>query len=229
MDDILNFFPSPTSRDPLTLLLSLTLAYVLGQIIGWIYMGTHTSPSYSRSFVASLVSLPVIVALMMLLMAGSTAIAFGLLAVFAVVRFRNVLKDTRDTTYILWAIVEGMGAGTFKYTETLMGLFAIGGVLLYLRWSDFGSRLGFDTVLSVEAGSDSGTWSDRVEAVLGRYASRWDRSEEQQLTADTNTVTYRLWLRDPERSHELRRDLLACENVERISLYTYDDSSQVSP
>ena len=48
-------------------------------------------------------------------------IAFGLLAVFAVVRFRNVLKDTRDTTFILWAIVQGMGAGTYRYATTIIG------------------------------------------------------------------------------------------------------------
>ena len=75
-----------------SIVLSLLLAFVIGQIIGWVYMATHTTPSYSSSFVASLVVLPVIVSLMMVLMSGSLMIAFGLLAVFAVVRFRNVLE-----------------------------------------------------------------------------------------------------------------------------------------
>ena len=85
----------------------LILAFVIGQVIGWTYMYTHRVLSYSQTFTASLVVLPVLVALMMMLMSGSVIIAFGLLAVFAVVRFRNVLKDTRDTCYVLWAIVEG--------------------------------------------------------------------------------------------------------------------------
>ena len=79
--------------------------------IGWLYQVTHRTMSYSQTFVSSLVVMPPLVALMMHLMAGNMVIAFGLLAVFAIVRFRNVLKDTRDTTFILWAIIEGVSVG----------------------------------------------------------------------------------------------------------------------
>ena len=77
-------------------------------------MATHVGLSYSQMFVASLVVVPTLVALTMALMSGDIVIAFGLLAVFAIVRFRNVLKDTRDTTFVMWAILEGMAAGTMR-------------------------------------------------------------------------------------------------------------------
>ena len=35
----------------------------------------------------------------MMLLAGNLLVAIGLLSVFAMIRFRNVLKDTRDTTF----------------------------------------------------------------------------------------------------------------------------------
>ena len=57
---------------------------------------------------------------MMMLMTGGLIVAFGLLAVFAVVRFRNVLKDTRDTSYILWAILQGLAVGTFKFSTAVI-------------------------------------------------------------------------------------------------------------
>src|SRR3954463_7889851 len=79
-------------------LLSLLVAFCVGHVVAWVYVWTHEGLSYSRMFAASLLAMPVIVALVMLLMAGNLIIAFGLLAVFTVVRFRNVLKDTRDTT-----------------------------------------------------------------------------------------------------------------------------------
>ena len=106
------------------------LAFVIGQFIGWIYMWTHRGLSYSQTFVASLVTIPVIVSMMMKLMEGSIAFAFGLLAVFAVVRFRNVLKDTRDTTFILWSIMEGLGVGTMRYSTSLVGALGVELVLL---------------------------------------------------------------------------------------------------
>src|SRR6056297_1310075 len=117
------------ARGPETVAFVLLLAFLIGQFVGWIYMWTHHGLSYSRTFVASLVVIPVLVSLMLLLMAGSVVVAFGLMAVFAVVRFRNVLKDTRDTTFILWAITEGLGIGTLRYSTSLIAALGVALVL----------------------------------------------------------------------------------------------------
>ena len=218
--------PSYTDVPLSTLLLSLLLACVIGQAIGWIYMWTHVSPSYSRSFSASLVTLPVIVSLMMVLMAGSTAIAFGLLAVFAVVRFRNVLKDTRDTTFVLWAIVEGMGAGTQHYAESICGLIVIGLLIAYLRISDFGGRHRYDAFLSLDIEGTKASFDDQLLSVLKRHAMRWTQSGDQQLVGTNTSVAYQVLLRDPARSEELRQDLLTCDNVRQISLFVHDKDTE---
>ena len=208
-----------------SVLLSLLLACALGQVIGWIYMQTHVSPSYSKSCTGSLVTLPVLVALMMILMAGSTVIAFGLLAVFAVVRFRNVLKDTRDTTYILWAIVSGMGVGTMHYVEALVGLAVVGLMMGYLRISDFGGRHGYDAVLSLDIAAGQNV-DDLLTPLLQRHATRWKRSGNQHHTQHGTTVAYQLLMRDPDRSEELRKELLERGEVDQISLYITGDQSE---
>ena len=95
--NLLLFSDYDSVGSPERVLFLLLLAFVIGQTIGWTYMWTHRVLSYSQTFTSSLVVLPVLVSLMMMLMSGSIVIAFGLLSVFAVVRFRNVLKDTRDT------------------------------------------------------------------------------------------------------------------------------------
>src|SRR5574340_1190269 len=122
---------------PAMTLFIILLAFVIGQFIGWTYMWTHRGLSYSQTFVASLVVLPVLVSMMMMFMSSSVAFAFGLLAVFAVVRFRNVLKDTRDTTYILWSIMQGLGIGTMKFSTSLVAALGVALVLLYLRMTSF--------------------------------------------------------------------------------------------
>lgn len=83
------------------MLLGLMLAFLAGQLMAWVYMGTHAGLSYSRSFVTSLVIIPVLVALVMAVLSNNLVTAFGLMAVFAIVRFRNVLRDTMDTAYVL--------------------------------------------------------------------------------------------------------------------------------
>ena len=46
------------------LLLALGLTFVAGQLIAWVYVFTHSGLSYSRSFVGSLVVLPVLVCIL---------------------------------------------------------------------------------------------------------------------------------------------------------------------
>ena len=104
-----------------TLILGLLLAMLSGQVIAWVYMLTHSGLSYSRSFVNSLVVMPILVALVMQVLNNNLVTAFGLMAVFAIVRFRNILRDTLDTTYVLSVIVLGMACGTQKFATAIIG------------------------------------------------------------------------------------------------------------
>jgi len=111
MNELLNSLARPDwpgAPDGRTVLFMILLAFTTGMFIGFVYMWTHEALSYSRTFVGALAVMPVIIAMLMASMSGSLLVAFGLLAVFGVVRFRNVLKDTRDTSFILWVIMEGL-------------------------------------------------------------------------------------------------------------------------
>jgi hypothetical protein len=224
---VLQYGDAGASPPPQTIVASLLLAFVVGQLVGWIYMATHTSPSYSSSFVASLVVLPVIVALMMILMSGSLMIAFGLLAVFAVVRFRNVLKDTRDTTFILWSIVEGMGAGTYRYATTIIGAATITVILAYLWWTQFGERHRFDAVLSLLVPTDGGATRAEVERVLYRYSDKTLLTGERQSPDSRNVLSYRLLLRNPALREQMRSDLAAAGEVQELSFTVYEEENEI--
>src|SRR2546428_12125556 len=60
-----------------TLLLGLLLSFLCGQVVAWTYMATHTGLSYSRSFVSSLVVMPILVALVMQVLNNNIVTAFG--------------------------------------------------------------------------------------------------------------------------------------------------------
>src|SRR5688572_33468440 len=87
------------------MVLGLLIAFGAGQIIAWVYMLTHSGLSYSRSFVNALIIMPTIVTMVMTVLSNSLVTAFGMMAVFAIVRFRSILRDTLDTTYILSVLV----------------------------------------------------------------------------------------------------------------------------
>src|SRR5262245_25294484 len=138
------------------IVLGLLLAFLGGQLIAWVYILTHSGLSYSRTFVMSLLVLPIIVAMVMFVLSNNLVTAFGLMAVFAIVRFRNILRDTLDTTYILTVIVIGMACGTQKFTTAVLGAVLMAGILVYLWYISFGSRHRYDVILNLHWARSAG-------------------------------------------------------------------------
>ena len=214
---------------PEAVVFALLMAFIIGQTVGWVYQRTHRGLSYSQSFAASLVTLPVLVALMMMLMSGSLTIAFGLLAVFAVVRFRNTLKDTRDTIFVLWGIIEGMAVGTGQISSGVIAAVAISLILFYLSWTDYGARKSFDTIVNLLCIQPSGaaSASELVEQVFVRHCLQSQLASSQEIGEQKSNLSYRLSLRDPNRRSELEADLSELSYIERVSVFSHEDESEV--
>src|SRR6266536_1716739 len=132
------------------LLIALLLAFVCGHTIAWVYVFTHTGLSYSRSYVNTLILMPVIVALVMMILSNNLVLAFGLMAIFAMVRFRSILRDTLDTAYVLAVIVIGLACGTMKFTSAVLGCLATAGIMFYFWATGFGTRQRYDLILNVQ-------------------------------------------------------------------------------
>jgi hypothetical protein len=210
-----------------TVLFVILLAFVIGHFIGFVYMWTHEAISYSRTFVASLAVLPVLIAIMMVVMAGNALIAFGLLAVFGVIRFRNVLKDTRDTTFLLWTVMEGLAVGTMRYSTAMVGSVGVAAVLLYLRLTSFGTRRRYDAVLTLRVTGDSPAGMAGLKQVLYQYASRSELASERRSTEAGADVTYRILLRDCARCDELQSLLSKTEGFENVSVFMHEDEAEI--
>ena len=209
-----------------TALLVLLMAFVVGHIVSWVYMWTHSGMSYSQMFTASLLVMPVLVALVMMLMASNVLIALGLLAVFAMIRFRNVLKDTRDTTFVLWAIAEGVACGTLRFGIAVTAAVTLSLIFVYLRLTSFGGRHRYDVILSLEwagAGDSYGT----IKPILRRHSLHANLASQHDVEADRIDLSYRLLLRDPGRSRELLKELETTAGVARVSLFHRSDEAEV--
>ena len=103
------------------LLASLMIAAFIGLAVAWVYQRTHHGLSYSRGFTQSLVVLTMGATLLIFVIGDSLVTAFGLLGALAIVRFRNVLKDTRDTVYVTRRKPVGFGPWTKTSTAALDG------------------------------------------------------------------------------------------------------------
>lgn len=209
-----------------TVLLAMLLAFLMGQLIAWVYMFTHSGISYSRSFVVSLILMPVIVALVLMVLSNNLVTAFGLMAVFAIVRFRNILRDTLDTSYVLAVIVLGMACGTQKFSTAIVGTIVISGLMIYLWFTSFGSRHRYDLILNLH-------WSRRIaelpalERLLQRHAVRTLCANRQISSDESADLSYRLLLRDPDRVPDLINELTLLPGVAQVSSMKAEDESEV--
>ena len=213
---------------PLSVLgLSLLLSFLIGQLIAWVYMATHDGLSYSRAFVVSLVILPVAVALVMMVLANSLVTAFGLMAVFAVVRFRNILRDTLDTAYVLATIVVGMACGTQKFTTAVLGGAVLIAIFLYAWVTAFGRRHHYDFILNLHWARPAAELT-ALRDLLERH-SRKARCAQQRLASSGvgADLSYHLLLRDPDRADELLLELNALPGATDVNGVRADSESEV--
>jgi hypothetical protein len=217
----------PGNPDPLMVLFIVVMTFAVGMFLGYVYMWTHDALSYSRTFVTALAVLPLIVAMLMLAMAGNIFVAFGLLGVFGVVRFRNVLKDTRDTVFVLWAITEGVAIGTTRFSTGAFGALGIAAALLCLRFVSFGTRRRYDAILSLRVTGDVAARLPALKQILKRHATRLDLASERRSTNEGTDITYRLLLRDTSRSNELQSELTGAEGFANVSVYMHEDEAEI--
>jgi hypothetical protein len=230
MNDFVNMLGRPDfpgAPDGLTIVFMLLLSFAAGMFIGFVYMWTHEALSYSRTFVGALAVMPVIISMMMAAMSGSLLVAFGLLAVFGVVRFRNVLKDTRDTSFILWVIMEGLAIGTTRFSTAVLAAFGIGTSFLIIRFMSFGARNRYDAVLSLRLTGDVSVKMNSLRQILKRHATKLHLASERRATDEGTDVTYRLLLRDTSRSSELQSELTRTEGIQNVSVYMHDDEAEI--
>ena len=213
--------------NPLAMLLGLVLALVCGHLVSWIYMLTHSGLSYSRTFVNSLVLIPPIVSLVMMVLTNNLITAFGMMAVFAIVRFRNILRDTLDTTYVLISLVIGMAAGTQKFASAIIGCAVVCAVMIYLWYTSYGSRQRYDLILSLRW-DRSPTELSYLDRLLRRHC--WKSllaSQRAHDAGDGVDLSYRLLLRNPTRLGELLEELNEVPGVANVTSLVAEDESEL--
>ncbi|MBM3970774.1 MAG: DUF4956 domain-containing protein [Planctomycetes bacterium] len=110
-----------------TLLIRLVAALLLGSVVVGIHRATRGRTSdHSTTFSATLVMLCVLIAMVTQVIGENVAWAFSLAGVLSIVRFRTVLRDTKDTAFVIFAVVVGMSIGAGQPAIALIGLATVG-------------------------------------------------------------------------------------------------------
>ncbi len=204
---------------PENVLLSLLLAFVLGQVIAWVYYFTHSGLSYSRTYVQSLVLVTIVVAMVMAVIGDNIIRAFGLMGALAIIRFRNVVKDTRDIVFIFCALVVGMASGSQRYDIAVMGTIVLSLVALYLYLTSFGTHQPHNGFLRFSLPGHIGP-KHPISAILKRFCGNFTLISAQDSGFGSSEVeyAYQLMIRNAKKNEQMLSELEKVEGVGNISL-----------
>jgi len=207
------------SFTPQSILLSLLLAFVLGQVMAWVYYFTHSGLSYSKSYVQSLILITVLVAMIMAVIGNNIITAFGLMGALAIIRFRNVVKDTRDIVFIFCALVVGMAAGSQRYSIAIVGTIFLCLIAMYLHLTGFGTHQPRNGFLRFGLRGHIGP-KHPVTAILKRFCGSFTLISAQDSGFGSSTIeyAYQLIIRNTKKNELMLSELGKVKGIENINL-----------
>lgn len=84
---------------------------VLNLGIAQVYRKTYRGTRYSQDYVQTLIVIGMVTTILIMVVSGNGAIAFGMFAAFSVIRFRRNLGQSRDLAFVFFAMAIGMVVG----------------------------------------------------------------------------------------------------------------------
>lgn len=196
---------------------NMALAIALGIIISLIYRYTHKGLSYSQSFVLTLVFVSVIVSAVMMIIGNSLARAFALVGALSIIRFRTVVKDTKDTAYVFFALAAGMASGTSNYFIAGIMTAAISALAVVLHHLNFGALYKSEFILRFQYDREKGD-----EGYLEKLSNFSKRSNLLHVEPSGDgrfvTVTYDIILKPDVKTEAFSSEVAKVAGVSEVTL-----------
>ncbi len=193
---------------------------VFGLVVYISYWYTHVGTTYSKKFNVSLLSLTIMTGAVMTVIGNNVALSLGMVGALSIVRFRTAVKDTRDTTYIFWAIIIGICCGVGDYMVAGIGSAVVFIVLLLLGRVRNESRM----LLIIRAANNREL---DLEGVVSRYYDQKAMLKVKNTTPDSVELIYELTRKTYMDSYKNERDitdhLYSLGNVEYVNIVTQSD------
>jgi uncharacterized membrane protein YhiD involved in acid resistance len=199
------------------MIINMVAALVIGMLLSVTYRATHKGLSYSQSFGQTIVFITLIVAIVMMVIEGSLARAFALVGALSIIRFRTVLKDTKDMSFIFGALALGMAAGTSNYFLAAAGSIMVIFLAYLLYKTNFGAVYKSEFILRFRffRRGESSHYLEAINSICKRSSLI-----HMEPSGDNESVslTYDLTIKDDRTADELTKIIGGLEDVSEIDL-----------
>ncbi len=139
LEDLLNIgggSMTPDSAKPQEVALAMVISLALNLLIATIYRKTYKGTRYSQDYVQTLIIIGVVTTILIMVVSGNGAVAFGMFAAFSVIRFRRTLGQSRDLAFVFFAMAIGMVVGARLYSMAVIITLIVGFAIYVLTKTD---------------------------------------------------------------------------------------------
>jgi uncharacterized membrane protein YhiD involved in acid resistance len=138
----------------LEIILALALSFSLMCLISAVYKQTYRGSDYSQDYVHTLIILGTVVSVVIMVVRGDSATAFGMFAAFSIIRFRRSVRQSRDIGFIFLAMAAGLGVGARQYGLAVVTTIIICAVIYVFSRADIFAPLRLSHFLRVRVTND---------------------------------------------------------------------------
>lgn len=184
------------------------------------YWYTHTGTAYSKKFNVSLATLTILTGTVMTVIGNNIALSLGMVGALSIVRFRTAIKDSRDTTYIFWAIIVGICCGVGDYLVA-----GTGSAVVFLTLLLFGRVRNENRILLIIRGGKG--LGLEMERLVFSYFNKKALLRVRNTTVDRVELIYemprKVWQLNYKKSVDIADALYALGDVEYVNTVAQSD------
>lgn len=226
MNELLNLFSNPGAETalfgPLDILLTVVVTTLCMFVISKTYQVTHRGTSYAQTYIHALFLMALCTGIVMMIIGSNIARAFSLVGALSIIRFRTAVKDVRDTAYLFFAIVVGMGCGTGFYLQTVVFTLIVVAFMYGLYVFDYAIKRDTEEILKISFRRDSDA-PERIEEYLAaNLRSHRLINSIRNFDSDEDTHVYVVHTGKKKSNREVADGLSEIEDVTHSALYVND-------
>ena len=174
----------------LSIIVALSVTWVCGLFIAYIYRTQYQGVLYHQSHATSIILISLVTTMVIMVISGNIVLSLGMVGALSIVRFRGAIKDPLDIVYLFWAVGIGIANGVAYFSVSIISSLFIGLVLIYLKRSvvKIDSKLLVINCIT----SNVNKIIDVVESLPGKSTlrSRSDDDDESELVFEFLSSSY---------------------------------------
>jgi len=186
--------------------------------IAWTYIKTHRGLSYSQSFIFTLVIIGVLGSVVMMVVRNNIIGAFALLGAFSLIRFRTILKETKDVAFVFFSLAIGVAVGTNNYTIAVLTTVILSAIIFLLTKYNFGSIAKSGALLTFIAKTNFS--ADHYKNLFENYFSSYSLLQVKSLAENSREYSFAVKIRKQKNADEFVKELQSLLEIETVDLIT---------